>query len=59
MNNLHQPNSSYHSNSGPSNNSKTTNINNSHYEFKEGETMGGYKIIRKLGEGTFGRVIEG
>lgn len=21
--------------------------------------MGGYRIIRKLGEGTFGRVIEG
>lgn len=42
----------------PSNQTKTS-TSNDHYEFKAGEVMEGYKVTRQLGEGTFGRVLEG
>jgi hypothetical protein len=50
-------NSFSQSNSGPSSQTKITSNPNIHYEFQEGEVMDGYKILRQLGEGTFGRVV--
>ena len=47
------PSPSHHST-----NSKLTSLQGGHYDFRVGEEMGGYRVTRQLGEGTFGRVVE-
>ena len=47
-----------HSRPTPSNQTKTS-ASNDHYEFRVGEEMEGFRITGQLGEGTFGRVLEG